>query len=233
MNGQNNHKYNIEAPVELIYGAEKAEDENSDFRGFLSNLGKEVTATFAEKYEVKPEKDIVDDPDQGQVSISLVGKNKILPVKELQVDEDTNTIKCVVVENDEAEEIEEEILRLEIENDSNTENSENTELDMKIIDVDALIIANGIEEIDNSANQRKNLVRKRTEDVLHDESDDLFEKEMRFPCDICGKIFEYPGRLKAHRRRIHFNQVKAYYCNICGYKNNTLSGKIYCNLNNI
>lgn len=237
MNDQKNPEYSIEAPVELIYGenkfslsdllvVEKSEDPDCDFKGFLSNLGKEVTATFADNYEYRLEKDMLENTNQEQVTISLVGKDKILPVKELQVDEETNTIKCVVVENDnESDDIAEEILRLEIEKDDDIDN-EIVEMEVKDIDVKSLV-KNGIVKMNKKGVDQIKKVSKMGKEDIKQEVDDIFEREMRFPCDICGKIFDFIDRLRAHKRRTHSNQVKVYNCDICGYKNNTLSGKFW------
>lgn len=240
-------EYQIEAPVEVIYGENKfnlsdllvvetAEEENCNFKGFLDNLGTEVSATFVEKSD----KCSLENIKEGQVSISLVANDKILPVKELQLEEETNTIKCLVVENYLSEE---EILKLEIVKDEDDDNNDDDEdeddidesdstehiqLDAQDVDVESLIIENGLKKMDRkSINYRKKVKHK--ERKLLEESDDIFEKEMRYPCDICGKIFEYPDRLKAHKRRIHVRDEKVYYCDICGYKNNTLSGKTILN----
>lgn len=156
--------------------------------------------------------------NQGQVSVSLVERDKILPLRELQVDEETNSIKFVV-ENEDTH-MDDEIVQFQIETD-NTHNYEHIQLDD--IDVDSLIIENGVEKnYEESLNRIKIINRTKCDTNSNDV--DTFEKEMRYPCDICGKIYEFQHRLKAHKRRTHFKKSRVYICNICGYKNNTLSG---------
>lgn len=261
-----------DAPVELIYGenkysltellvVENADDDNCDFQGFLNNLGKEVTATFADKSDVHSGKSAFDDTG-GQVSISLVNKDKVVPVKELQLDEETNIIQCVLVEDDtEKSDVEqEEILQLEIESDSDTDYDDQIKMDkeknincdkfirieikgndesgeykktnveskLDDVDVDAFIIENGVEKMDEkSINQRNMIVQMQTDKTKCDYNEDIFEKEVRYPCDLCGKVFSFPDRLKAHKRRTHSTQaMKVYHCDICGHQNNTRSGML-------
>lgn len=230
----NDHKpdNNNSAPVELIYGenkysledllvVEKTEEENYNFNGFLNNLGKEVIATFADNSDRPHLEDT-----GGQVTISLVGKDKVLPVKELQLDEDTNIIKCVLVENEDSD-TEEEILKLEIEGNDDNDTNQSINRNVNDINIDAFIIENGIEKMDSkSVNLRQKFAQmqnnsKKSEYNVHD---DILNKEVH-PCDICRKVFDFPDRLKAHKRRIHSNQTRVYNCDICGYKNKTLSGK--------
>lgn len=191
--------------VELIFGdskfslnqilvVENPEDEKIDFKGFLNNLGEEVTATFVDKCEIK-------EVDNEDVTISLVGNNITLPVKELEIQEETNTIKCIVIENDnETSEYEEEILRIEIESDDSNHDG---------IKLDSNNFRDVLQDVDEVPVQK----------------DDLFDQEIRFLCNICGKSFEFLARLKAHKRRTHSTQVRVYTCEICGYQNNTLSGR--------
>lgn len=237
---QNESDNDNSASVELIYGenkyslddllvVENTEEENYNFNGFLKNLGKEIFATFTDKSDEDLYRPTLEDTN-GQVTISLVGKDKVLPVKELQLDEETNTIKCVLVENDSSD-TEEEILKLEIQSDDNSDTNECNKINAKDIDIDAFIIENGIEKMDEeSVNQRKKVAQIKEDEKKIENTiiKDIFEKEICYPCDICKKVFDFPDRLKAHKRRTHSNQIKVYYCDVCGYKNNTLSGKFNC-----
>lgn len=207
------------APVELIVGknkyslndllvVEKPEEENCDFRGFLNNLGTEVSATFVdEKKSCHFQKSTKD-----QISLSLVENDKVLPLQELQLDEETNTIQLIVVEND-LNHSEEELLTFEIESDHD-ENDECVKIEENL---DKLSTDNISEK--NNIQTKKDILNVKT-----DSDEDIFDKEVKFPCDICGKVYDFLGRLKAHKRRIHFKKLKVYVCDICGYKNNTLSG---------
>lgn len=266
---QLNLPINVKAPVELIYGenkysltellvVENAEDgNNSEFQGFLNNLGKEVTATFADKSDIHSGKSTIADTG-GQVTISLVNKDKVVPVKELQLDEETNVIQCVLAEDDtEDSDGQEEVLHLQIEDDDtdygdnirieqnvscdefietevriNDESDQNTKRTLRSklrdIDVDAFIIENGVEKMDeNSINQRNMIAQMKIVENKLDDIEDIFEKEVGYPCDICRKVFSFPDRLKSHKRRTHSTRaMKVYTCDICGYKNNTLSGML-------
>lgn len=266
---QLNSPASVKAPVELIYGenkysltellvVENAEDGNNcEFQGFLNNLGKEVTATFADKSDIHSDKSTVADTD-GQVSISLVNKDKIVPVKELQLDEETNVIQCVLAEDDseDSDDGQEEILQLQIEDDDTDYDNIRIEQDvscdefietevrindeseqytkrgvrskLRDIDVEAFIIENGVEKMDeNSINQRNIIAQMKIVENKLDDIEDIFEKEVGYPCDICRKVFSFPDRLKSHKRRTHSTRaMKVYTCDICGYKNNTLSGML-------
>lgn len=241
-----------DAPVEIIFGEQKfnlkdlliveePEKEYCNFKGFLKNLGQEVSATFADKSNNKI---AFEELNEDAVSIYMsLNENNVLPVKELKIDGDTNTINCIILEeNDFKEETEEndniEYIEIEtsdkdiesfivkIEEDSNEKDKENEETVPK-------------QEIKRPT-KRKKIIKERISDGMiimeplngdkqmekpkFESEDDIFEREIQFPCELCKKIYPTKRSLRAHINRTHFPKPCQYTCEICGYQNNTRSG---------
>lgn len=241
------------APVEIIFGEQKfnlmdvliveePEKEQCNFKGFLKNLGQEVSATFAEKSNNKI---ALEEHNEDAVSIYMALNENVLPVKELKIDDDTNTINCIVLEEDDLKEDTEEADNIEyieietsdkdieslivkIEDDSNEKDKENEETVPK--------------QVIKRPTKRKKIIKERISDGMiimeplnsekqvekpkFESEDDIFEREMQFPCELCKKIYPTKRSLRAHIKRTHFPKPCQYTCEICGYQNNTRSGSL-------
>lgn len=88
----NNKKFNLN---ELLV-VEPAKNEIINFNGFLNNLGKEISATFVDELEEQLKEK---GEEEETVSVLIKKKNRILPVKELQIDEDANLVNYTVDES--------------------------------------------------------------------------------------------------------------------------------------
>ncbi|KAJ8985069.1 hypothetical protein NQ317_019752, partial [Molorchus minor] len=259
------------APVEIIFGETKYD---------LKDLGQEVSATFTNhQSHVKPAEEKHD-----MVSIFMKDdKNCILPVKELQIDDDTNTIEIIIVEepntcvasdanvtdNEEGGDLSDDMDSVNLESfnndiesfislqedsqsatDTNRENYKESSLNMQEI-IDSLIIENtgGSNEMSKESDsgdhskkknlakvrkKRKSIEEKKINDIIlmgpsvnklqkEPNEDDIFEKEIKFPCELCKKVFATPKALRAHKRRTHAPKLRVFTCEICGHQNNTRS----------
>lgn len=240
-----------DAPVEIIIGEQKfnlkdvfiveePEKEQSNFKGFLKNLGQEVSASFADKSN----KPAPEEQNEDALSIYMaLNENSVLPVKELKIDDDTNTINCIILEennvkdeeNDNMEYIEIEAsdkdiesLILQIEDDSTEKNKENQETvptqEIKKATKRKKIIKERI--CDGMIIMEPLNIEKQAEKSKLESEDDIFEREMQFPCELCKKIYSTKRSLRAHIKRTHFPKPCQYTCEICGYQNNTRSGNL-------
>lgn len=234
-------------PVEVIFGknkfrlsdlivVEEEKKEKCNFSGFLRNLGKEVTATFIDKDE---ENELPTTESSG-VSITVLEKNRCLPVKELEFIEETEEIKFVIVEDDAVTAVEgEELIEIvadedypEVDNNDNVDHegdsseaddAEKTDfLGIDTANIDNFIIEHGKDSSDDK-NKENNSISK----VKRTRKRKKVEEQLTYPCELCKKIFPTPRHLKAHKRRTHSTNLMAYICDICGYKNNTLSGNLF------
>ncbi|XP_018576695.1 zinc finger protein 62-like [Anoplophora glabripennis] len=243
-----------DAPVEIIVGEQKfnlkdlfiveePEKEQCNFKGFLKNLGQEVSATFADKSNNKM---VLQEQNEDAVSIYMsLNENNVLPVRELKIDDDTNTINCIILEENDPVDTEEnenmkfieietsdkdiESLILKIEDENTEKNKENEETIPK-------------QEI-KKATKRKKIIKERlsggmiimeplnmekqVEQSKIESEDDIFEREIQFPCELCKKIYPTKRSLRAHTKRTHFPKTRQYTCEICGYQNNTRSGYMH------
>ncbi|XP_023029463.1 uncharacterized protein [Leptinotarsa decemlineata] len=240
-----NNKFNIN---DLLV-VEKQETENCTFEGFLGNLGKEVTATFVENLESKNCNNIVKDI----ISVSVIGKDRIIPVSQLQIDEDANVIEYVLDENSinhasieenstNGDSLSEQSESIEINmNDESLYENKNIEFIVSDIPeqdtIESLIIDRTEITDDNSATEntcnngaprRKKVVKvgKRRKKTIMKEIEDEFEKEIKFICEICQSIFQTRKSLKAHKR-VHFPKEETFTCEICGYLCKTRSAFIH------
>ncbi|KAJ8956512.1 hypothetical protein NQ318_019230 [Aromia moschata] len=284
------------ATVEIIYRenkfdlknvivVEEENEEETNYRAFLKNLGQEVSASFARKSKRKPDAQPYSD---NVVSIYVTdSENGVLPIKELKIDDDTNTIDYVILDDDDkkynddsvqsSSDMEDngiEYIKIEtqeddfietliIENDEADDieiNKENNTLKfLNVHDViDSLIIErtddddDAKEKVNNVdhprakkvikvGKKRKEIVEKKFEDRIimgpadknedvgkeRSEEDEIFEREVQFPCELCKKIFPHKTALRAHVRRSHCPKDKQYTCEICGYKTKTRSGYVH------
>lgn len=216
---ENMKNVTIESPVEITFGSqkfglnellvvEKDEEDKSNFQGFLSNLGKDISASFVKKPTNKGKSD-----QKEQVTISLVEKDKISIVQEVGFDENTNLVKYIVIENNESNDASEEILTLKIEGDNEDDK------EAKVVEDKKIRAKNQVK----TAGNNKKIVILDIKNIKINGANDGYE--VRYPCEICKKVFDLPEQLRAHKNRSHSVSSKVFRCNICGYQNNTASGK--------
>lgn len=231
-------------PVEVIYGenkfslsdlilVEEEEKEGNNFSGFLRNLGKEVSASFTDKSRENK----VETAESTGVSITVIEKNRLLPVKELELIEETDEIKFVIEDvNDtfttmEGEELfevvvddypEDDNIVLKEHSSEQVDDSEKLDyIEMNMSNIDNFIIEHGKDSSDDK--NKENSIGKIHKTKRHKK--EVFD--ISHPCELCKKIFSSERHLKAHKRRTHSTNVMTYICDICGYKNNTLSGNFF------
>ncbi|KAG5884490.1 hypothetical protein JTB14_001285 [Gonioctena quinquepunctata] len=233
---------------------EKTEEEDSDFKGFLENLGKEVTASFVGELDEKKLHN--DSENENMISVSVIDKDRILPVCQLQIDEDANLIEYTIEDNLKSEEDVEENLEISeerkyeiseelkyeennefIDQDEENANVEYIEIDMLDQEaINALIIDRSKLPDDDSANEstsnettliKKRPTRRGKRRKKGSEKRDEFEKEIQYPCDLCQSIFPTSLRLRAHKTRVHFPKERTYACEICGYLARTRSAFVH------
>lgn len=102
---------------------------------------------------------------------------------------------------------------------SESDNLEYIEIDMyDKAAIESLIIDRGnVDDDDESDAPKMRRRRKRKKAELEEEPKDEFEREMKFPCSICKKIFPSNRSLNNHCRRTHREKdQRIFTCEVCG-----------------
>ncbi|CAH1173541.1 unnamed protein product [Phaedon cochleariae] len=209
--------------VELIYKDKKfnvqelvvVEDVNQktcDYQGFLNNLGREVTATFADYQNLR--KKCKEEIEINEVSVAVKEKDRYVPVKEIQIDQSSNQIEYIVEDVIDAGDVKIEDIDIKNENhyrvitskpekEAENENNEYTRTESADVIDDFIIKKSKMAMSNNSEIQR-----------IKDEG----LKSGFFQCEICAKIYSSWRKLRLHRSRIHLTKDKTYTytCEICG-----------------
>ncbi|KAJ8918981.1 hypothetical protein NQ315_016885 [Exocentrus adspersus] len=250
-----------ESPVEIIIGKQKfslndlliveepEKEDRNNFNGFLKNLGEEISATFVDKSTSKT-------PSERQcedaVSIFMaLNENNVLPVRELKIDDETNTINYIVLEDNSDKDVEsksEEDGELRDEGIEEYQDMECIKIETSDKDIESFIIKvegggnerdKGNETVSRTimrkpTKRKKIIVERESDGVIimepletgesneapqeePENEDEIFEREIRFPCELCKKNISdkasNEGACYVHHRLKH--KGKQFVCEVC------------------
>ncbi|VEN44328.1 unnamed protein product [Callosobruchus maculatus] len=194
------------------------------FDGFLNNLGKEITATFAgEKREQKLNNDHA-------ITILMKDKNCMVPVRELQIDETTNEIKFEVQSDDNIS-----VIESEHRSSNNIQHSaDDTQLlqsvtlqDLETEDDKTGNVSVGRESLhDHTYTVSKPFNFDDCDDIelidsliiggesISKRSRRVSKRNQETPCGVCGTVFPNRREMDLHKRRVH-SRDRIYKCRHC------------------
>ncbi|XP_056638265.1 zinc finger protein 239-like [Diorhabda sublineata] len=216
---------------------ENPESEEQDYKSFINKLGKEISATIVNNSNIKIEN--CDDnieyyqDDMGNIKSECMedeNAEEILEyVVEVEGDEteneqsieeedeeiDGNDKDSYSNENSETKSDSENLKRSIFQMESN-DNLEYIEIDSyDKTTIESFIINRG--EIDDDYETDPPKRRRTRKRKKIDEPKDEFEREVKFPCSICKKIFPSNRSLNNHCRRTHTQKnEKTFTCEVCG-----------------